>query len=82
MPPELKAVLDLTGCAAVIVAIILFLRHLRFEREDRSKERKEFLDTIAAIKADCASERKEYHAMIERIEGKFADVVDDFLRTK
>lgn len=80
LPPEVQAVLDLTGCAAVVVAIILFLRHLKFERESRDKERKEFLDTIVAVKADCKAERDQYLKMIERIEGKFADVVEDLMR--
>lgn len=80
LPPEVQAVLDLTGCAAVVVAIVLFLKHLKFERESRDKERKEFLDTITAVKSDCAAERKQYLDMIVRIETKFADVVEDLMR--
>lgn len=80
LPPEVQAVLDLTGCAAVVVAIVLFLRHLKFERESRDAERKEFLKTMETLSSNCATERDQYLKMIERIEAKFADVVEDLVR--
>ena len=75
LPPELQAVLDLTGCAAVVVAIVLFLRHLRFERESRDKERTEFLAALKTQTESCSAENDKMLKMIERIEGKFADTV-------
>ena len=86
LPPELKAVLDLTGCAAVVIVVILFLRHLKVLREARTKsetealaaraqERSEFLAAMKAQADKCDAERVIYLGMIERIEKKFADTV-------
>jgi len=86
LPPELKAVLDVTGCVAVVVVVILFLRHLKMLRDARTKsevdglaartqERQEFLAAMKAQGDKCDSERREYLSMIERIEKKFADTV-------
>ncbi len=82
LPPEVQAVLDLTGCAAVVVVVILFLRHLKFLREASAKERADTVAEMKAMREECASERKDFLAMIERIEGKFADVVEDLMRDR
>src|SRR5690242_21633680 len=37
LPPEIKALLDVTGCVAVVVVVVLFLRHLKSLREARAK---------------------------------------------
>jgi hypothetical protein len=82
LPPEIQAVLDLTGCAAVVVVVVLFLRHLKFLREASAKERETVTAEMKMMREECAKERKEYLAMIERIEGKFADVVEDLMRDR